>query len=517
MSRAVAQPQKIAGSTNMLARPHLLQRKCACGGTPGLPGECDGCRKKRLILQRSSDDQAERSTVPPIVQGVLRSPGQPLDAATRAFMEPRFGHDFSRVRVHTDARAAESARAVDALAYTVGRGVVFGAGQYAPGTISGRRLLAHELAHTLQQGQDDLSHNEALVTSEPGDVGECEATRVAGTVMGRDVATTARQITTGSAPPTVQRELLAYKTEHTDFLPSMAPEAPTVTYQVYTADAANIQSALQALISANKVGFREVGDRVFFFNRGATSADIAAAFTAAGYSKAQEMADALVDEHNISVYSREQVTKMSGLWTTTLGKASQVIERQTKRPLTGAERTEAQLVFGTNLDYDKIEVEEDPIMGAGSTARTTPWTINFPTGAFSGSNFMPWLIHELTHSWQYQHGYSLATTAHHALIGWLAPSHYKYGGEAALLAAKTAGKCFTSFNTEQQGSILADYYRRLKAGQDVSAWQPFVDEVKGTPCTPAPAPPATCTPKNLGMGAYLGADCIIRQGPGPKF
>jgi hypothetical protein len=86
------------------------------------------------------------------VHEALRSPGRPLDAAIRTDMESRFGHDFGRVRVHTDARAAASAGAVDALAYTVGRDVVFGPGQYQPGTAAGRRLLAHELAHTIQQG-----------------------------------------------------------------------------------------------------------------------------------------------------------------------------------------------------------------------------------------------------------------------------------------------------------------------------------------------------------------------------
>jgi hypothetical protein len=82
---------------------------------------------------------------------VLRSPGQPLDAETRAFMEPRFEHDFSAVRVHADPRASESARAVNALAYTVGRDVVFGRGQYNPASIAGRGLMAHELTHVIQQ------------------------------------------------------------------------------------------------------------------------------------------------------------------------------------------------------------------------------------------------------------------------------------------------------------------------------------------------------------------------------
>jgi hypothetical protein len=86
-----------------------------------------------------------------MIDQVLHSPGLPLDAATRAFMESHFGHDFSNVRVHIDARAAGSAQAVDALAYTVGHNIVFGSGQYAPHTREGKQLLTHELTHVLQQ------------------------------------------------------------------------------------------------------------------------------------------------------------------------------------------------------------------------------------------------------------------------------------------------------------------------------------------------------------------------------
>jgi outer membrane protein OmpA-like peptidoglycan-associated protein len=136
-------------SPSLAPRTNLLQRKCACGGTPGIDGECAECRKQRL--QRRSIGQAGPSKVPSIVPDVLRSPGEPLDAAARAFMEPRFGHDFSQVRIHTDAKAAESAQVVNAVAYTVGSSIVFGRGQFAPQTAKGRRLLAHELAHTVQQ------------------------------------------------------------------------------------------------------------------------------------------------------------------------------------------------------------------------------------------------------------------------------------------------------------------------------------------------------------------------------
>jgi hypothetical protein len=86
------------------------------------------------------------------VRGALDSGGSPLDPGTRAFFEPRFGHDLSRVRIHTDRRAAESAHAVGALAYTVGPHIAFAAGQYDRESVGGRFLLAHELAHTIQSG-----------------------------------------------------------------------------------------------------------------------------------------------------------------------------------------------------------------------------------------------------------------------------------------------------------------------------------------------------------------------------
>ena len=135
------------------SKSSLLQRTCACGQHTG-GGNCTDCRKKREgVLQRRAATSNEPTTVPPLVSEVLRSPGQPLDTNTRAFMQPRFGYDFSSVRVHTDAKAAESARAVNALAYTVGRDVVFGGGQYLTGTNMGQKLMAHELTHVVQQSK----------------------------------------------------------------------------------------------------------------------------------------------------------------------------------------------------------------------------------------------------------------------------------------------------------------------------------------------------------------------------
>ncbi|WP_437681454.1 eCIS core domain-containing protein [Sorangium sp. So ce131] len=100
---------------------------------------------------KSAGSSPVGSFAPPSVQETLQSPGEPLDRAARQFMEPRFGWDFSRVRVHSGSRAAQSARDVNALAYTVGQHVVFAEGRYEPQTPRGRHLLAHELAHTIQQ------------------------------------------------------------------------------------------------------------------------------------------------------------------------------------------------------------------------------------------------------------------------------------------------------------------------------------------------------------------------------
>jgi peptidoglycan hydrolase-like protein with peptidoglycan-binding domain len=188
----------------------LLQRKCDCGQHTVAGGECTECSKQRDgILQRSaiSHESGHDNGVPTIVNEVLRSSGQPLDSQTRAFMEPRFrhdfssipvraqgsysaasalrigpavdrfeleadriaedvvrapaqvgsplGHDFSRIRVHADSRAAQSARAVNAKAYTVGEHIVFGPGQYQPESSAGRKLMAHELAHTIQQSSEN--------------------------------------------------------------------------------------------------------------------------------------------------------------------------------------------------------------------------------------------------------------------------------------------------------------------------------------------------------------------------
>lgn len=140
---------------------------------PGKPGCTCGCGRTRGLAQR------REPAVPPIVHDALASGGRALDQAARASMDKTFGFDFGRVRVHTDSLAAASARAVGAEAYTVGSDVVFGAGRYAPGSAEGRKLIAHELTHVVQQRE--AATVGPLRISTPADPLEREAERVGST------------------------------------------------------------------------------------------------------------------------------------------------------------------------------------------------------------------------------------------------------------------------------------------------------------------------------------------------
>lgn len=143
--------ERVAEKVMRTTEPQL-QRACACsGGCPECRAKQPGQEHESLLAQPVVSSVPEQPAGPPIVHEVLRSLGQPLHPEVRAFMEARFGHDFSRVRLHADTKAAESARAVNAQAYTVGWHVVFDMGRYAPETDRGRRLLAHELTHVVQQ------------------------------------------------------------------------------------------------------------------------------------------------------------------------------------------------------------------------------------------------------------------------------------------------------------------------------------------------------------------------------
>lgn len=195
-----------------LRRSPLLQRSCACGGGAGMSGECETCRQKTLqkklsvgssndpleqeadraadqalaaaphaaaaratphIQRLASQPLAHAGMAPASVDNTLSEAGTPMVPTLRRDMEQRFGHDFSRVRIHAGGSAQQSTRDVSARAYTVGEHIAFNAGQFAPDTRQGQRLIAHELAHVIQQG---ASPQAGLLQRDTAP-GECEAAR----------------------------------------------------------------------------------------------------------------------------------------------------------------------------------------------------------------------------------------------------------------------------------------------------------------------------------------------------
>lgn len=159
-------------------------------------------RDKALLRTRPvAQTTPERKVAPPIVHTVLSSPGKPLDSKVRSSMEPRFGHDFSRVRVHTDARATESADLLNARAYTVGADIVFSQGEYLPATGRGRALLAHELAHVVQQRSTGNSLQTKMEIGDPSDSAEHEAEIVARRALAQENAPPQSPAAFRLAPP----------------------------------------------------------------------------------------------------------------------------------------------------------------------------------------------------------------------------------------------------------------------------------------------------------------------------
>jgi hypothetical protein len=153
--------------------------------------------------------QRDRSSQRPAALALLwpSSPGLSLDPAARRVLEPCFGHDFSRVRIHTGEQAAENARSVGALAYTIGQDIIFGAGQYQPHSSSGQRLLAHELAHTVQQSGDAGPRDRPLRVEPAGGLAELEAESWA------DTSQPPRPLTPAAVGLALQRESGAGGTE----------------------------------------------------------------------------------------------------------------------------------------------------------------------------------------------------------------------------------------------------------------------------------------------------------------
>jgi hypothetical protein len=388
----------------------------------------------------------------------LKGGGQALPRSERAFFEPRFRSDFSNVRVHSNTRSAQVARSIRARAFTHGNNVVFDAGQYAPGTHAGRQLLAHELTHVAQQ----RSGIQRRLNKQPG-------------VKLR-------------APKILQRDLLAYnKPRHKVIpLPCLALYCP-LTYVTISAEAPGLRSALSALIASGKV--KEVksksGNRSWFaanHHRNCKRSDIERALRIARYSMARRMSRALYDIHGEYLYKKDKIVIAAHH----LGRIKKTIGTrlitQRSRSLTEFEIRQAKIVFKSALKYAKVTIEDGSMkarfMSLGGYARTLGNTIYFPAGQ---SRDMPFMIHELTHVWQYQ---KMGVSSTFKCLWAQATAGYKYipkgtkDPDQYMLRQRGRGKTLYSYNLEQQGDILEHFYDRRRRGQPVIGYQLFARDVK---------------------------------------
>ncbi len=284
----------------------------------------------------------------------LLSNDMPLPESTRRFFEPKFGQDFSHVKIHAGEEANRSAKSVQALAYTYGNNIVFNANQYHPDTLSGKKLLAHELTHVVQQSKAGKSQS-------------------------------------------IQR---------------------------------SFWGTVAGAIGGAAVGFLVGGPA------GAIAGGI------------------------IGGIGGDAVTTH-------------------KRALNQVEIGEAQKLFANTLDYSKVKVSDtSALMSIGGYARTPFDTIYFPSGTLNRNDkaYFAFLIHELTHTWQSQHGTSVFTKIRYSLSS----DNYDFGGDAGLEEAANAGKCFNDFNTEAQASILETYYKIREgiSSGDVAIYEYFLYQVR---------------------------------------
>ena len=297
----------------------------------------------------------------------------------------------------------------------------------------------------------------------------------------------------------LQRDLSAYGKARVEFLPSMGEGAGVVTALSESAEAAGVRAALAKLIEQGKV--KEVtsaGGKSWFaanHHKNAQLDEIRRAFADAGYDQADKLARALYDIHAEYLYSATTATTSTIFGSTSTSSRAR-LHLQRNRTMTEHEIRQARRVFGDAIDYTKVRINEGSISArvasVGGYARTIGNTIHMPEG---GSRNMAFMIHELTHVWQYQRqGWTYAPRCIWAQIteGYsYVPSELDQWNahlegrdplpstpDEALRSARQEGKTLQSFNLEQQGDILADYFRRQQRGEDVSAYAAYVGDVR---------------------------------------
>jgi hypothetical protein len=215
------------------------------------PGGCPGDDElgPEPLLQRSPAGLAEVAVPLESELGSLRGGGQPLRPAERAFFEPRLGRDLGDVRLHTGARAAELARGLNARAFTMGWDVVFGGGQYLPHAQQGRRLLAHELVHVVQQGAAPAAGAPAVQRQQPGAPAPSVAATLVSSLGGGTVQLRYSTQDPGNAEVLLFNSLSSVFTGTTTITgPAFAKQGTWIRYDVHMPALAHLQQGTAAVL-----------------------------------------------------------------------------------------------------------------------------------------------------------------------------------------------------------------------------------------------------------------------------
>lgn len=417
----------------------------------------------------------------------MKGSGRPLPEATRAAFEPRFGYDFSHVRVHTDTPATESAAAIKARAFTVGSDIAFGAGEYAPESAAGQKLLAHELTHVVQQdGQMATLRSKGIdvqKTGRPmvqgGFFGSLwKGIKKVGKAIGKGAKAVGGAIWKGAKA--VGGAIWKGAKAVGGAIWKGAKAVGKWGWNVLKAGGAWVwdlftKAPLRLWRIIEHLGSGAVGIVKWLWQGIKTVRGIKsfAQWIWSGFLSGAAWVGRLITKL-LDVIGLGEI--MDLLW--------QIIKFNT-RTLSSTEIAEAKKVFGSSISYWQVRIDEYSLIawigslfsGGGGMGVTTFHTINFnhKIKTAPGNSDMAWLIHELTHVSQYEHvGSQYMGEALHAQ----ATGGYGYGGEPALLAAFAAGKHLRDFNREQQGDIARDFYLALTSGRPTTAYDPFIVELR---------------------------------------
>jgi Domain of unknown function (DUF4157) len=371
--------------------------------------------------------------------------GSPLPDSARSFFEPRFQQDFSGVRVHTDVEAAHSAKDLQAQAFTVGRDIHFGAGQYDPGSNAGKHLIAHELTHVVQQGGATRGGGGEKGPAISGGVDRHVQRGFWGSIkkgikaIGRGISKAANWVAGGikEAGAWVVGRLRDAGMWLVNLVRDLPARLVRLVVTLWDGLVGIVSFLPELIMQVVKHGFSGLGDWLWEKVK-------------AGGAWVVKLLTRILDLVGFPEIAEFLMHLFAHI-----------------RRLSGPETTAAKSVLGASaIRYGDVRVASGGWLNIvfkhnNARAFTTFHTLNMPPG-----ETLDVFVHELTHVYQYERTGSFYIAE--ALHAQGTTAGYNYGGAAGLVAAKAAHKPYRGFNREQQAQIAQDYYNLVIVGGGAS-------------------------------------------------